>query len=229
MERRVEAPYLQLVMQRLWDEELASGTTVLRVATLERLGGARSIVEEHLEGALDELSADQKDIAARLFNHLVTPSGTKIAHDVGDLADFGRASEDELRPVLATLTARRILRSFEEGGSVRYEIFHDVLAQPVLTWRTRHLTEREIDRQLAEGRRRRRRLQSLFALALVALGLMAAVTVFALSQRSEARAQAREARANQLEAISSTMLDPDPELSLILALEAARVAETEYL
>ena len=38
-----------------------------------------------------ELSPEQKDVAARLFNHLVTPSGTKIAHEVSDLADFGEA------------------------------------------------------------------------------------------------------------------------------------------
>jgi len=37
---RIEAPYLQLVMQRLWDEERAAGSDVLRVGTLERLGGA---------------------------------------------------------------------------------------------------------------------------------------------------------------------------------------------
>ncbi len=53
----VEAPYLQLVLQRLWDEERASGSDVLRVETLERLGGAQHIVEEHLQGALDDLSS----------------------------------------------------------------------------------------------------------------------------------------------------------------------------
>ena len=85
---RIEAPYLQLVMQRIWEEERAAASGVLRAETLVRLGGAQHIVEEHLAGAMAELSVEQKDIAARLFNHLVTPSGTKIAHDVSDLADF---------------------------------------------------------------------------------------------------------------------------------------------
>ena len=79
---RIEAPYLQLVMQRLWDEERAARSHVLRVETLDRLGGAQHIVEEHLEGAMTELAPAEKDIAARLFNHFVTPSGTKIAHEV---------------------------------------------------------------------------------------------------------------------------------------------------
>src|SRR5262249_6762725 len=82
---RIEAPYLQLVMQRLWDEERAAGSDLLRVTTLDRLGGAHRIVEDHLEGAMAELSAEQRDVAARLFNHLVTPSGTKIAHELSDL------------------------------------------------------------------------------------------------------------------------------------------------
>src|SRR5262249_54567114 len=134
---RIEAPYLQLVMQRLWDEERGAGSDTLRLETFEGLGGAQHIVEEHLEGAMAELATAQKDVAARLFNHLVTPSGTKIAHEISDLADFGQVSSEELRPVLAALTERRILRSFEEGDTVRYEIFHDVLAQPVLVWRAR--------------------------------------------------------------------------------------------
>ena len=79
---RIEAPYLQLVMQRLWEEEREAGSSILRAATFERLGGAQRIVEEHFESAMDALSHDQKDIAARLFDHLVTPSGTKIAHEL---------------------------------------------------------------------------------------------------------------------------------------------------
>ena len=221
---RIEAPYLQLVMQRLWEEERGSGSDVLSVATLERLGGAQRIVEEHFESAMDALAPQQKDVAARLFNHLVTPSGTKIAHELSDLADFGGVATAELESVLAILADRRILRSLEEGGDVRYEIFHDVLAHPVLAWRARHRTEREIERQLAESHRRRRRLQLLFGLVVIALALMAGVTVFALDQRREAQQQAREAKARELEAIATSELETDPELSLLLGLEAARLS-----
>ena len=102
------------------------------------------------------LTPEQKDVAARIFNHLVTPSGTKIAHEVSDLADFGQVSVEEVEPVLATLSARRIVRSIDEGGAVRYEIFHDVLAEPVLAWRARRRTEREVERELAERLRHAR-------------------------------------------------------------------------
>jgi WD40 repeat protein len=220
----IEAPYLQLVMQRIWDEERALGSSTLRAGTLESLGGAQHIVEEHLEGALEELTPEQKDIAARLFNHLVTPSGTKIAHEVADLADFGRVLVEELRPVLDTLAGRRILRSLEESGDVRYEIFHDVLAQPVLAWRTRHRTEREVEAQLAEAHHRRSRIHRLLALALLVLGLIAAATAFALVQRSAAEDRERDARARRLDASAVALLQSDPELGLLLAAESARMS-----
>ena len=56
------------------------GSRTLRLETLRRLGGAEQIVRDRLRGALDALSPEQQDVAAALFNHLVTPSGTKIAH-----------------------------------------------------------------------------------------------------------------------------------------------------
>ena len=182
---RVEAPYLQLVMQRLWEEERAVGSNVLRAATLTRLGGAQHIVEEHLDGAMSELSPDQKDVAARLFNHLVTPSGTKIAHEVSDLADFGEAGEGEVESLLATLAGRRIVRSVDDGE--RYEIFHDVLAQPVLAWRAGYEAEREIEEERERAGRKQRRLLVVIALGVVLLAAMAGVTAYALTQRSEAQ------------------------------------------
>ena len=130
---RIEAPYLQLVMQRLWEEERAAGSATLRAATLERWAAPQHIVEEHLEGAMDELTPEQKDIAARLFDHLVTPSGTKIAHEASDLADFAGVSPDEIDAV--TAHARRPPDPAHRRGRPRCEIFHDVLAGAVLAWK----------------------------------------------------------------------------------------------
>ena len=197
---RIEAPYLQLVMQRLWDEERASGSTVLRAGTVDRLGGAQQIVEEHLVGAMSELSEEQKGIAARIFNHLVTPSGTKIAHEVSDLADFGHVSEATLLPVLGVLSSRRILRSVDEGGAPRYEIFHDVLCEPVLAWRAAYEAERELEAQTQAADRRNRRLLGVIGAGAVLLAVMSGVTAYALAQRDEAQTQAASADAARDEA-----------------------------
>ena len=40
---QIETPYLQLVMTRLWDEERRTGSCILRLETLEHLGGAARI------------------------------------------------------------------------------------------------------------------------------------------------------------------------------------------
>ena len=105
-ESRVEAPYLQLVMERVWDEEREAGSKRLRAATLDRLGGAEAIVRAHLHRAVDALSPSEKDVAADVFRYLVTPSGTKIAHGVGDLAEYTAVDEKRLAPVLLDARTR---------------------------------------------------------------------------------------------------------------------------
>ena len=52
---RVETPFLQLVMSRLWTEEKEQGSRVLRYETLRRLGGAERIVRRHLDDAMEGL------------------------------------------------------------------------------------------------------------------------------------------------------------------------------
>ena len=53
----VEAPYLQLVLERLWERERESGSRELRLETLRAIGGARAVVREHVQGALDAVPA----------------------------------------------------------------------------------------------------------------------------------------------------------------------------
>ncbi len=136
---RIETPYLQLVLERLWEVETSRGSNRLRLETLRELGGAAHIVEDHLERAMAELSPEEKDAAAAMYNHLVTPSGMKIAHRAGDLAGYASIGEAETQHVLKRLVEERIVRAAEDGAEgPRYEIFHDVLAEAVLAWRTEH-------------------------------------------------------------------------------------------
>lgn len=221
---RVEAPYLQLVLERLWDVERERGSTTLQRATLDELGGAERIVEEHLERALAGLDEDERETAAKLFHHLVTPSGTKIAHALGDLARYSGADERRLRSVVDRLTGERILRPLADGdgGGGRYEIFHDVLADAVLAWRTRWESERE----LREAQRRHRRALVLAALAAVALAVVAGIAIFAVAQRGDARRAARSAEARALAARAFSTLDVDPQRALGLAVRAAELEPT---
>jgi WD40 repeat protein len=221
-EGRIEAPYLQLVLERLWEEETNRESRVLRLETLRELGGAARIVQDHLERAMSELSSDEKDAAAAMYNHLVTPSGTKIAHDVEDLAGYAVVDEDEAGRVLRRLADQRIVRAGGDagGGAPRYEIFHDVLADAVLAWRTRHEADRRLETEREAAEQRHRRTLAFAIAAGVALAILAVISVYALTQRSNARSEARHARARELAARASLQLPDDPEGSLRLALKA---------
>ena len=107
---RIEAPYLQLVLERLWEVERGQGEHALRLATLERLGGGAQIVGDHLRRAMRELTSDEQATAAAIFHQMVTPSGTTIAHTIGDLARYASVGDAAVRRVCDRLVAERILR-----------------------------------------------------------------------------------------------------------------------
>ncbi len=170
-EQGIETAFLQLVLKRLWDEEIRHESATLRRTTLDGIGGASRIVQIHVDRVMATLADDrERAIAARLFRYLVTPSRTKIAQHTGDLIAYGEAEETHVRKVLERLTDNpdaRILRRL--GSPERFEIFHDVLAQPILDWRRRFIdaTEREQqerDRR-AELQRRQRELEQAQQLA----------------------------------------------------------------
>src|SRR5262249_5739814 len=135
----IEAPFLQLVMERLWRATVEAGSRGLPPARLEELGGAPRIAGTHLLQALGALTDRQQAVAAALSRFLVTRSKTKIAHPAWDLAEWSDRSEPEVSAVLEKLCraeSGRILRTVSASAdgqdTVRYELFHDVLAEPIL-------------------------------------------------------------------------------------------------
>ena len=221
---RVTTPFLQLVLTRLWEEERRSDSHTLRAATLERLGGAERLVRSHLADALAELDDHSRDITAAVFHQLVTPSGTKIVHTVPDLAEYAEVPESELVPVLEALAAARILRPVDPAPgetTPRFEIFHDVLAPAILDWRAAHEQARASREAAARRRTVRRRLAAGGSTMLLLVVVFAGLAIWALGQRSEAQKQAEVARSQALAASAVSQLDADPELGLLLAVEAA--------
>jgi hypothetical protein len=213
---RIETPYLQLVMTRLWNEEASAGSKRLRASTLERLGGADQIVATHLDAALDALSAEEREAAAKIFQYLVTPSGTKIALGVKDLADYAHMAPATLRPLLVKLSSgeSRILTPVapapDQPAGEWYQIFHDVLAAAVLEWRTRYVkvAEQKATEAVAQEERRRAekeahaaaKLRKALALVAVLLILAAVAAIVAFRQTRTARAQTRLADQQRLRA-----------------------------
>jgi CHASE2 domain-containing sensor protein len=138
----VEPAYLQLVMRRLWDRETAGGSSVLRIETLGELGSLREIVGDHLQEAMGRLTPAERSTMAKAFRYLVTPSGAKIAQSRSDLARLTGEDEPALGAPLEKLAGAdtRILRTVDERPA--YEIFHDVLAHPLLDWQERFRSAR---------------------------------------------------------------------------------------
>lgn len=211
-DERIETTYLQLVMRRLWDEEAGSGSRLLRLETLERLGGAQAIIGSHLDRAMEGggggsagLTPEQRLVAAAVFRFLVTSGGTKIALTAADLAELTELPVAEIEPVLRHLSSPQlhILRpvvSHDEDAEPRFEIFHDALAEPIRDWRARIEAEEsearrrreraekeEAQRAAAEAERqaaweRQRKRLAQALLAVAVLALLAGAVVFAIRQ-----------------------------------------------
>jgi hypothetical protein len=190
----IETPYLQLVLTRLWYQERATGSSSLRQSTLDVLGGAQTIVQTHLDNVIADLSPAQVDVAAAVFHHLITTSGTKIALTAEDLAELSGRPVSAVQDLLETLCSgpQRILRPVPPtvgvAGPSRYEIFHDVMGSAVLDWRRRYvaqrqqtaasrhlIAEREQARAEAQVTRRRLRQTRLLAAGLAVVLLIVAV------------------------------------------------------
>jgi tetratricopeptide (TPR) repeat protein len=201
----IETPLLQMVLTRLWDEERAAGSRVLRLQTFEKLGRAANIARTHLDTVMKKLTESEWNDAASILRYLVTPSGTKIAQETGALASWTELAEPRVQAILNRLSApdMRILRTMQAPGQpMRYEIFHDVLAQAILTWRRRYVARQQEERvrreeqervkqnqaeterrlELERARRSRRVIIALSAI----LVIMAAQMGYAFWQRTEA-------------------------------------------
>lgn len=141
----VEAPYLQLVLTRLWAEAGGRGSRALRAATLESLGGSARILQQHLDATMRKLGPDQREVAARLFRFLVAPSGKTNAYSAADLAGYTEVPLREVEPVLSRLAQAdvRVLRPVttleDDVAGPRYEVSFDVLARAALVWRVRYI------------------------------------------------------------------------------------------
>ena len=218
---RVATPLLQLVMETVWQRERDEGSHELRLSTLQDLRGVRMIVNAHLGKALSALSGSERQTAIDMFDHLVTPSGGKIAESVPDLATRTGHSEAQIGGVLEKLDHERIVRPVPAAPGQdpmryrRYEIFHDVLAPTI----NRAIAARE-------ERRRVRRLRRFSALAVGLLIVTLAVVGLFVVLLNSANTEKQISESRQLAAEANANVTRDPLLSGLLAMQALRVHYT---
>jgi WD40 repeat protein len=211
---RVEAPFLQLVMERVWGATVEAGDHTLTLDRLTELGGARRIVARHLDDALGRLTRRERDVASDCFAFLVSRSRTKVAHSSVDLTDWTKRDHAQVVDVLDKLCTGqggRVLRTVaatsDQRPAVTYELYHDVLAESVLMWRRAH--------QRARDRRRLLRVAGILALL---VGVFAGISLWAIVQQHRADKAARDAKwlaaASTAESLAPSNLTESLRLSL---------------
>jgi hypothetical protein len=198
----IETAFLQLVLTELWRAApIVNGERVLTTSTLDALGGPKGIVRRHVTVELGRLSSDGREIASRLFQHLVTPSGAKYALRTEDLIDIAGRPRERVVPVLVALSTARLLRRIDPPE--RYEIFHDAFAVAMLDWRKDYVQRQRLRTGVASG-----------VGGVLILGIVAGTAIYVVHQR-------RDAEQTQLN-LQVAMLRADESAR---ATEAAKAAE----
>lgn len=154
----IDTGLLQVVLERLFRAEEAAGSRTLRLSTFQGLGGADAIVAETVDAAVETLPDADRDLVSALLLHLITPSGTKVAHFGADLAPLVDATRADVDRVLFALTEARLLRSVADaGGQARHELAHDLIVPAVFDWQRRHALNRQRQRSEADLEKERQR------------------------------------------------------------------------
>ncbi|MEN3325393.1 MAG: hypothetical protein V7638_200 [Acidobacteriota bacterium] len=232
----IEAPYLQLVMKRVWHDETTVTTHELKTGTLEKLGGSQKIVEQHLDKFMEVLSEREQEVAASIFYYLVTPSGEKIAHTVKTLAEYTKLPIEEVEPLLEkllklsegqlkvsegrpTLSDRsdeeeyRILRKVDRNPGKEeipaYVVYHDALGPAVLAWSEKHKNEQ--NKKRAETRFR----SWMLLIVLIGAAVIAAIIYRNQEQRKFAESVARRQLQEEREDVEALKPYKDTILSLV--------------
>lgn len=206
LEVYVDAPYMQLVMSHLWDEESAGWTNIstmrsMRLETLTRLGGAQAVIDQHLDKVMRNFTRAERVIARDCFNRLVTPSGTKIALTPEELATLTNHDSNLIRSFLEKLAGnkyqivRRVDKVVKNGTQGAYEAHHDRLAFAMWAWH---------DRQLGREARRRNRF------ILLGVGMiLAGLVVFPALYREWSRGWAIQAAQQQGAEVEKKQLEEE--------------------
>lgn len=146
---RVELPYLQVAMDRLYRHAIRSNSpgTEITEAAADQLADITNILGDFLVEEVGKLP--KPDVGRQILKAFVTQEGTRKSiprEEIGnEVAGFGAQVDDEtLIAHLDKLTSVWVLREVAENGS--FELRHDALAARVADWIT------EFERELLEVR-----------------------------------------------------------------------------
>lgn len=226
---QMETAYLQLILRRLWDEEVRRGSRRLRLDTLVELGGPSKIVDGHIDKVLGSVPQEDRAATARVLRYFVAPFGEKgrvTSEQLSYLSGLAPAAVDKAIDQLSGGMVRILRRTVDARGEVQYETFHDLLVPALFQWVEgveKEVAEAELRAQsrLAERERRRSYVLSA-ALILAVVGLLAAAFSYyrALAEARHAERQERRALARTLELQAERLRSQSFDLAALLGVEA---------
>lgn len=162
---KIETPFLQLVMNRLWQEvkdKTEKSEQLIDLDTLNKFKGAeepnpvKHIVKTYLDEVMSSFTEAQKIAASKFIHFTVSSSGAKRSSTVEDLAKYTdkKISEAEIRMIMKELAGdKRVFKEVENriySSKPFYEVTHDAVVPAILSWRDREYQKIEQQEKLAE-------------------------------------------------------------------------------
>ena len=204
---------VQTVCLRLWQSDSPE-------ALLEEKG-PQGLLEDYLGEALEQMPGHLQAAAIALLGQMVTGAGTRNVISASDLFERVRAEDGGERPAhldeaLERLSQSRLVRRERRRDLDLYEITSEFLV-PWISARRDELRESQA------RRRERRRLIVLGSVALALLliaAIVAALAIWAVSQRDRARSEAQTATSLALASDAQGNLATRLDVGLLLSLAA---------
>ena len=129
----IEPITLQIVCNAVWEEKAVQAQR-LTFADYEAAGGADHILRNYVSCYLDNLSARQQSLMAKIFAALKTPDDTKRYRTFEDLQATLKLNPSRLKRGLDQLVAFNLLRQEPRAGTNWYEFKHDYLVGEITDW-----------------------------------------------------------------------------------------------
>jgi hypothetical protein len=132
----IDPPYLQIVCQRIWNEEQPGGS-VKFLETYVR-GRAAAELERYTREKLERMGWRDRVMLSKVVTHLAGPHEAKKYMRLTDLANhIGARNPDKLRRALDPLCSEQV--RILKGRNDVYGLYHDMYAPMLWNWREEQL------------------------------------------------------------------------------------------
>jgi WD40 repeat protein/tetratricopeptide (TPR) repeat protein len=215
---------LQIVCQSLFESGVDTDHLLEFFEKQQRVKG---LLEKYLERALQSLAEELREPAVCLLGRMVTSANTRNVIQEDDLLSRVHNEDGIARELLQTALQNldertKLIRRESRRDVYYYEISSEFLIGWIRKKSLEHqqrAQQRKLEQSRQEEEKARRRRAILVLLAIAVIGAAALAAIFwATASRREA--EARQADSRRLALFAHDNLDLDPELSILLSLQA---------